>query len=116
MLKNNFNIEILYNFLNKVCEKNIENKDCYYFVIDNVVFKKIEYYNILDDFKKTIEPYYLNSKKFYINRDLNYNKFLTIIRQICKFANIEYFSKITYDKSKYFIKYYIKIINIDYIQ
>ena len=115
MLNNNFNVKILYDFLNKVCEKNQDNQDNYYFIIDNVVFKKIEYYDILNDFITQIEPYYLNSKKFYINRKLNYNKFLTIIRQICKASNIHYYSKITYDKSKYFIKYYIKIINNEYI-
>ena len=108
MLKNNFDIKILYNFLEKVCNKYIDASNNY-FIIDNTCFKKIEYYQILDDFKKDIEPYYINSKKFYLNRKLDYNKFLTIIRQICKFSNIYYYSKISYDKSKYFIYYYIKI-------
>lgn len=108
MLKNNFDIKILYNFLEKVCDK--YNDGSYnYFIIDNTSFKKIEYYEILDNFKKEIEPYYINSKKFYLTRKLDYNKFLTIIRQICKFSNIYYYSKISYDKSKYFIYYYIKI-------
>tara|TARA_R110002073_G_scaffold313152_1_gene484935 strand:+ start:288 stop:620 length:333 start_codon:yes stop_codon:yes gene_type:complete len=108
MLKNNFDIKILYNFLEKVCNKYNDTSNNY-FIIDNTCFKKIEYYQILDDFKKDIEPYYINSKKFYLNRKLDYNKFLTIIRQICKFSNIYYYSKISYDKSKYFIYYYIKI-------
>lgn len=110
MLKKNFDIKILYNFLEKVCEKNYDVSNVYY-VIDNTTYKKIEYYNILDDFTKEIAPFYINSKKFYVTRKLDYNKFLTIIRQICKFTNIEYYSKIIYDKSKYFIYYYIKIIN-----
>ena len=114
MLKNNFDIKILYEFLEKVCEK-YNDSSFNYFIIDNVTFKKIEYYNLIDKFKEQIEPYYIKSKKFYVTRKLDYNKFLTIIRQICKFVNIEYFSKINYDKSKYFIYYYIKIIDNDYL-
>lgn len=108
MLKNNFDIQILYSFLEKVCEKYSDLSNNYY-IIDTVTFKKIEYYNLLEDFKLQIEPYYINSKKFYVLRKLDYNKFLTLIRQICKFSNIYYYNKISYDKSKYFISYYIHI-------
>ena len=109
MFKKNFDITILYDLLNQICEKtNDISNNCY--IIDIVSFKRLEYYNILNNFLSKLEPYYINSKKFYITRQLDYNKFLTLVRQICKFSNIQYYSKICYDKSKYNIKYYIKII------
>ena len=38
---------------------------------------------------------------------LNYSKFMTIIRQICKKNKIAITSQIKYDKSKYCIHYFI---------
>jgi hypothetical protein len=109
MLKQNFDITILYELLEKICEK-INDLSNNFYIIDMVSFKRLEYYDILNTFVKKVEPYYINSKKFYVTRKLDYNKFLTLIRQICKFSNINYYSKISYDKSKYFIKYYIEIV------
>ena len=109
MLKKNFDIKILYELLNKICEISSDLSNNYY-IIDIVSFKKLEYYDILTNFINKVEPYYINSKKYYVTRKLDYNKFLTIIRQICNFSNINYHSKIFYDKSKYYIKYYIEII------
>lgn len=109
MFKKNFDTTILYELLNQICEKTNDISNNWY-VIDMVSFKRLEYYNILDNFIKKVEPYYINSKKFYVTRKLDYNKFLTLIRQICKFSNINYYSKICYDKSNYFIKYYIEIV------
>ena len=100
MFKSNFNINILYNLLKDVCEEYKDGSYNYY-ILDNIAFKKLEYYNLIDGFKQVIEPYYINSKKFYINRKLDYNKFATVIRQICKFCKIQYINKIVYDKSKY---------------
>ena len=108
MFKNNFKIDILYSLLKKVCEEYKDGSSNYY-ILDNIAFKKLEYHNLINDFKEEIEPYYINSKKFYINRKFDYNKFTTVIRQICKFCKIEYINKIVYDKSKYYIKYYILI-------
>ena len=110
MLKKNFEINILYKYLSEVCEIYSDSSINYY-IFDNTSYKKLYYHNIISNFIDEIEPYYINSKKYYIKRDLDYNKFLTIIRQICKFVGINYYSKINYDKSKYFIKYYIQIIN-----
>ena len=109
MLKQNFDTTILYELLEQICEK-INDSSNNFYIIDMVSFKRLEYYDILNTFVKKVEPYYINSKKFYVTRKLDYNKFLTLIRQICKFSNINYYSKISYDKSKYFIKYYIEIV------
>ena len=115
-----FSSEILFKFLNNFC--NIENN---YYIIDNNCYKKYLYYNninninnnknIIDNFINEIKPYYKNHKKFYIERELNYNNLMTIIRQICKYKKIPYRNYIKYDKSKYEIIYYIKKENFNLI-
>lgn len=50
---------------------------------------------------------YHTSKLHYLINCNKYNKFLTMIRQICKYNNIEYNIKITYERSKYSQIYYI---------
>jgi hypothetical protein len=42
-----------------------------------------------------------------LERKMNYNSFVTILRQICNFNKIIYTSQIKYDKSKYDIIYHI---------
>jgi hypothetical protein len=46
-----------------------------------------------------------------LDKPLNYKSFITIIRQICKFNNIQYQNFIKYEKSSYNIYYYIYIPN-----
>ena len=108
MLKHNFDINILYKYLKDICDIYSDNS-CNFYIFDNISYKKLEFYNNIEKFINEIDPYDIKSKKHYITRKLDYNKFLTIIRQICKFSKIQYFSKINYDKSKYFIKYFIEI-------
>jgi hypothetical protein len=93
---------ILYNFLNLHCI--IEND---YYILDKESYKKYEFNNDISSFYKIISEYYKKSKKHYIERDYSYNNLLTVIRHICKNNNIEYISKIKYNKSKYTIVYYI---------
>ena len=60
--------------------------------------------------KDNLKEKYKVSKKFYLERENNYNNLLTIIRHLCKKNNINYGSKIKYDKNNYKIIYYIKNI------
>ena len=94
---------VLYDFLDKYCV--IENN---YYIINNIIFKKYEYNDNLNEFINNLKNYYKKRKFFYLERTINYNNLLTIIRHICKFKNIEYFSKIKYDRNKYNIVYFIK--------
>ena len=104
ILKEKIPIENLIN-LYKHIYKNYNNT---YIIINEFFFKKINYENLFDSFISNIEPYYFKSKKeYYLNKKHNYNSFLTIIRHICKSNNIAYTSQINYDKSKYYINYYI---------
>lgn len=102
-----FSNNILYNFLNIFCI--IENN---YYIVNVNCYKKSIFNNDnnIKNFINCIKPYYKKQKLFYIEREMSYNNLMTLIRHICKFKNIPYRNIIKYDKSKYEIIYYIKII------
>lgn len=97
--------KILIEFLNFYCmrEKN-------YFVINNEIFKKYKLNNKIQDFIEKLSVFYIPSKKYFINREITFNVLLTIIRQICKYLNINYTKKIIYNKNNYNIQYNIYLI------
>ena len=71
MLKTNFDINILYKFLSLNCDKYNDISNSYY-IIDNITYKKIEYYEKLNDFIHSIEPFYINLYIVYDYYTLNY--------------------------------------------
>ena len=83
----------------------VKTEKCY--VINNNVYKKGMFNDKITNFINECKPYYHLSKRKYLDRKLNYNSFITIIRQICNFNKITYTSQIKYDKSTYDIMYYI---------
>jgi hypothetical protein len=90
-----------------LCENISIFKTDNYFVLNKSSFKKAEFNKLLEGFRESIKPYYHKSKIYYVERPLNYSKFITLLRQICKCNHISYTSKIKYDKSSYDIYYYI---------
>ena len=96
---------ILYDFLEKICIKDNAS-----YIFSKAAFKKAEIYDIISDFKEQIKPYYHQSKQYYVERDLNFIRFMTVIKQICSLNNIIVLRKIIYNKSTYEIEYYISII------
>ena len=78
-----------------------------YYLIDNNAYKKLVFHKYEEAFLQTIEPYYQESKKFYVKRKLTYNSFVNIVRQICKSNDNMFTSKIKYNESKYNIDYFI---------
>lgn len=88
--------EILYNLFNIIALKN-EN----YYLIDNTAYKKILYHELSESFLESILEYYHTSKQFYVTRKFTYKSFTNIIRQICKFNNIQYLSEMNYNDSMY---------------
>lgn len=87
---------ILYDILNQISQ----NKKGYYY-LDNASYKKMKYYNLMDTFCETIQDYYHLSKQHYCNKtSMTYNRFITILRQICNYHKIEFYSTIKYDKDK----------------
>ena len=112
IFKNDIPNSLFYNFLNDISSfKNESDGEIKYYLIDNTSFKKSQFNNKLQPFLDDLEKYYHLSKKFYIKRKLNYTKFITVLRQICKKNKIPFSSTIKYDKSSYNIIYYI--YNID---
>ena len=87
-------------------ENNAIKTDTYY-VINNNAYKKGVFNETIPKFLEECKPYYHISKRKYLERKMNYNSFITILRQICNFNNITYTSQIKYDKSEYNIIYYI---------
>lgn len=94
--------ELLFNLLDDLCIKYDK-----YYIFNNYSFKKGVYENKIDIFIEEIKSYYHNSKKKYVERNMNYNNFVTILRQICNYLNLSYTSVIKYCKSDYNIQYYI---------
>jgi len=104
IIKKNFKI----NLINKISKFDDTNK---YFILNNESYKKGQINNLIEEFINDIKEYYIKSKKFYLDRTINYKRFLTIIRQLCKSQNIKFEIKINYIKSKYEIIYYIYLEN-----
>lgn len=105
IFKKNVPNELLFSLLDKICIK--EKK---YYIINNISFKKGMYNESITTFLKDCREYYHISKQKYVDRDITYSSFITIIRQICNYNKITYKIQIKYDKSKYSIHYYIYYI------
>ena len=102
--------EILKDILNKVCmiDSSVQ-LDITEFVITKALFKRAEIHNLIKPFIETIREHYYLSKQHYTDRQINYNNFITIIRQLCNVNDIKYVSTIVYSKSNYEIEYTIEM-------
>jgi hypothetical protein len=86
-------------------------KENNYIVINENLYKKALYNDLIKPFYNKIEPNYYESKKFYLLREITYNGFITILRQISKKNNIMYTSKIKYSNSKHSLEYYFYVFD-----
>lgn len=93
---------ILFELLDKICIK-----DEKYYHLSKSAFKAAEYHNLIPSFCSSVSEHYRKSKQYYVDRKMNYNKFITVVRQICNINNVPYTSKIVYIKSYYDIVYYV---------
>ena len=85
------------------------NNEQHYVVFNEILFKKHMYHNNIISILDELSKYYLPSKQNYIQKGNKYKGFITILRHLCKLWNIEYKSKIKYDKNNYIIEYYFYI-------
>jgi hypothetical protein len=102
IFKNKVPCELLFDILDNLCVKNDK-----YYIFNMDSFKKGLYKDLIPKFLETCKSYYHISKRKYLEKELTFNSFITVLRQICNFNNITYTSNIKYDKSSYFITYYI---------
>ena len=102
IFKKNVPINILFDLLESVCLKT--NK---YYLIDGNAYRKMLFNNLHTPFCHELTGYYYTSKQLYVKRDMTYNSFTNIVRQICKNNNIMFTTNIKYNESKYVIEYLI---------
>ena len=93
---------ILFDILEQVCLKTDK-----YYLVDMNAFKKFKYNDMHTRFVDDIIDYYHLSKRFYVEREMTYNSFTNIVRQICKSNNIMFTSQIKYNESSYSIDYLV---------
>jgi hypothetical protein len=93
---------ILYDLCNMIC---LKKKN--YYVIDKNAYRSMMFSNAHLDFIRKLYEYYNPSKQFYLSRELTYNSFTNIIRQICKNNDIKFDSSVRYNKSTSNIDFYI---------
>ena len=105
IFKKPFPTDILFTLLNSICFKNDKH-----YTVNGESYKRGIFKEVIQKFISDCIPYYHLSKRKYLERNLTYNSFTTIIRQICNFNKITYTSQIIYDKSSYGIVYYIYIV------
>ena len=91
-----------FNFLDTICLRTDK-----YFLFDNNAFKKMVYQNSYPELKEMLMKHYYPSKRHYLERELTYTSFTTIIRHICKSNHISFSSETRYNNSRYNIVYYI---------
>lgn len=105
IFKNEIPNSLLMELLDIICVKNNNS-----YVFDFIAFKKGIYNENIQQFLKDCIPYYHVSKRIYLEKNISYKSFTTVLRQICNYNKIPYTSQIKYDKSKYEIIYYINYI------
>ena len=94
--------KILYDLLEKICLKTDK-----YYLVDNNAYRKFMYLELDVDFSVAILDYYHESKQFYVTREMDYNSFVNLVRQISKSNQLMYTSRIKYMESKYSIEYLV---------
>jgi hypothetical protein len=109
-----FSIDFFIHFLNINCvytESNMKNsitseKD-YYYTFNKDAYKRSILNNTLEYFLNILVEFYHKSKLMYVKECKTYNKFLTLIRHICKLHNLQIDKKTKYFKSDSVIYYHI---------
>ena len=96
-------LAILFSLLEKICPKNADN----FYMVDKNVFRKMLFFDYHKEFLESVEPYYHKSKKYFVNEEFTYNRFVTLIRHICKHHQLHYYNDKKYDRSEYTICYFI---------
>jgi len=105
IIKREIPSELLFNLLEQICTH--QNN---YYILNFNAYKKGIFDGTIQTFIQDCIPFYHLSKQKYLKRELSYNNFVTIIRQICKYLNVEYISNIKYDRSTYDIIYKIYLV------
>ena len=85
--------------------KKYGNKHKNYYLFSKASFKKARHEKAVEPFCLLLKNYYYLAKQFYVTRFINYRRFITILRQLCRYHRIPLSSKTHYNKSTYEIIY-----------
>ena len=105
-IKNTLERDTVINIIKDIA---IYNESLKHYVFNKTAYKRMCYYKKDDNVISILKKHYYESKNFYLTRKRSYKTFTTIIRQICKYANLKILSDIKYQKSSYVIEYYIHL-------
>jgi hypothetical protein len=94
IIKPGLSIQVLYDLLGVYIASNK-------LFVTNSLYKKVVSNNTNAIFVQTILPFYHKSKQFYCLRTMTYNRWLTILRQLCKYFKLPYTSTVRYHSSTY---------------
>ena len=83
----------------------IHNNNEYILTYD--CFKSLEIYDIPRKFVENLKEYYYPHKHFYLNRNLTYKRFGTVLRQVSRHLNLKFSSKVKYSNNNHSIIYVI---------
>lgn len=87
---------IVFGCLDDVCYRDRE-----FFVVDDIVYKKIRYDDRISRLYDYLRPFYHTSKQKYLDECCSRNGFLTVLRQLCKLYCIQFDSKVVYRNGTY---------------
>ena len=103
LFKTPYPLSKLKEYILKLCEDNDTQ-----LIFSKVCFKKAQLNGLAVEFIADAASYYHKSKQKYADiNSINYKSTANVLRQLCKYHNIEVESKIKYDKSSYEIEYII---------
>ena len=86
----------VFGYLDEVCYREMD-----FFVVDDVVYKRIRYDDRIFRFYEYLRPFYHTSKQRYLDECSSRNGFLTVLRQLCKLYCIQFVSKVVYRNGTY---------------
>lgn len=87
---------IVFGYLDDVCYRDRE-----FFVVDDIVYKKIRYDDRIFRLYDYLRPFYHTSKQKYLDECRSRNGFLTVLRQLCNLYCLQFVSKVVYRNGTY---------------
>jgi hypothetical protein len=99
-------VELLIELLEQIC-----TKTDHFYLIDMNAYRKMIFYNLHEPFCTTLTSYYHISKRYYLTREMTYNSFTNIVRQICKSNKHLFYTELKYDYSVYTILYFVSFFD-----
>jgi hypothetical protein len=76
-------LNILFDLLDKICLLQEKN-----YVFDMTAYNKMKYLQLDEGFIQTLKEYYLPNNMHYLTKEINFKNFIIIVKQICKYHQL----------------------------